>query len=207
VVLGSLSAGAAFIHFAVAPEHFREDFRFGLFFVGVATLQLAWGAAILSGESRTLYSGAAVGNALVLSVWAVSRTTGVPFGPDPWTPESIALLDGVATAYEAVIVAGSLYSLGEDSAIRPRRAAVKPGRRSGIIVYILPALAFLLGGGHDQGLGIVPHLDVHPGHHLFHLVFFGGASLIFVLYMAFLVWENGWPKFSWRLDPDAFERR
>jgi hypothetical protein len=207
VVLGSLSAGAAFIHFAVAPEHFREDFRFGLFFMVVATLQLAWGAAILSGESRTLYSGAAVGNALVLTVWAVSRTTGVPFGPNPWTPEGIALLDGVATAYEAVIVAGSLYLLGEGSAIRQPSAAVKPRPRSAIIVYVLPALTFFLGSSHDHGLGLVPRLDLHLGHHLFHLVFFGGASLIFALYVAFLVWENGWPKFSWRLDPHALERR
>ncbi len=175
--------------------------------MGVATLQLAWGAAILSGESRTLYSAAAVGNALVLSIWAVSRTFGVPFGPDPWTPEGIGLLDGVATVYEAVIVAGSLFSLGEDSAIRQRWAFVKPRPRSAIIVYVLPALAFFLGSGHDQGLGLVPHLDVHAGHHFVHFVFFGGASLLFALYMAFLVWDQGWPKFSWRLDPHTLERR
>jgi hypothetical protein len=206
VALGSLSAGAATIHFAVAPEHFREDFRFGLFFVVVATLQLAWGAAIVARDSRALYVGGGIGNAFVLGIWAVARTTGLPVGPEAWTPEPIGLLDGIATAYEAVLVAGSLYSITR-STIQEHWATVRLGSRSALIVYVIPALAFLLGGGHDHGLGIVPHLDVHLGHHFFHLVFFGGASLIFVLYVAFTVWENGWPKFSWRLDPDAFERR
>lgn len=206
MVLGSLSAAAATIHFAVAPEHFREDFRFGLFFVIVATLQLAWGAAVLARDSGTLYAGGAIGNAFVLGVWAVSRTTGLPLGPEVWTPEPIGLLDGMATSYEAVILAGSLYSFGR-SAIGEHEAPVRPGSRSAIVVYVLPALAFFLGSGHDHGLGLVPHLDLHLGHHFFHLVFFGGASLIFVLYVGFLVWENGWPKFSWRLDPRALERR
>ena len=205
MALGSLSAGAAVVHFSVAPEHFREDFWFGLFFVVVGTLQLAWGAAILAGESKRLYTGGAVGNAIVLGVWAVSRTTGLPFGPGAGTPEPIGLIDGVATAYEAVIVAGSLYSGGAGSAIR-RSAAVKPGRRSALVVYILPAFAFIM-GGHDHGLGVVPHLDMHLGHHFFHVVFFGGASLIFLIYVGFLVRENGWPRFSWRLDPTALERR
>ena len=206
MALGSLSAGAATIHFAVAPEHFREDFRFGLFFVVAATLQLGWGAAILARDSRALYIGGGIGNAFVLGVWALSRTTGLPVGPEVWTPEPIGLLDGIATAYEAVLVAGSLYSLAR-SPIRDHWEKVRLGSRSALIVYVIPALAFLLGGGHDHGLGIVPHLDVHLGHHFFHVVFFGGASLIFALYVAFTVWENGWPKFSWRLDPHALEQR
>ena len=206
MALGSLSAGAATIHFAVAPEHLREDFRFGLFFVVVATLQLAWGAVVIARDSRTLYAGGAIGNALVLGAWAVSRTIGLPFGPEAWIPEPIGLLDGIATAYEAVLVAGSLYSFGR-SPIREPGAAVQLPSRSAVIVYVVPALAFLLGGGHDHGLGIVPHLDVHLGHHFFHLVFFGGASLVFALYVAFMVRENGWPKFSWRLDPDGYDRR
>jgi hypothetical protein len=202
VALGSLSAGAAVVHFAVAPEHFREDFWFGLFFVVVGTLQLAWGASILAGESRGLYAGAAVGNAIVLGVWAVSRTTGLPFGPGAGTAEPVGLIDGVATAYEAVILAGSLYSVGGAPAIRQQWAAAKPGRRSALVVYMLPAFAFIM-GGHDHGLGLVPHLDAHLGHHFFHAVFFGGASIIFLIYVGFLVRENGWPKFSWRLDPTA----
>ncbi|MDP8955686.1 MAG: hypothetical protein M3N24_01810 [Actinomycetota bacterium] len=205
MALGSLSAGAALIHFAVAPEHFREEFRFGLFFVLVATFQLVWGAAILRGESRALHAAGAVGNAVVLGVWAVSRTTGLPVGPDAWTPEPIASIDGLATAYEAGVVAGSLYSFGALSGLRDRWAPVRVGRRSAVVVYLLPALAFLF-GGHGHGLGGGGHLDVHLGHHFFHLIFFGAASVVFAFYVAFLVWENGWPTFSWRLDPDAPDR-
>ena len=206
MALASLSAGTATIHFLVAPEHFREDFSSGLFFVVVATLQLAWGVAILAEESQKLYAGGAAGNAVVLGVWAVSRTMGLPFGPEAGTPEPVGLIDGLATAYEAIIVGGSLYSLEAVSAIRERWAAAQVKPRSAVVVYVLPVLAYLA-GGHDHGLGVVPHLDVHLSHHFFHLVFFGGASVVFAVYVAFLVRENGWPKFSWRLDPDGYERR
>ncbi len=206
MALASLSAGAATIHFLVAPEHFRDDFSSGLFFVVVATLQLAWGAAIIARDSRTLYAGGAAGNAIVLVVWAVSRTIGLPFGPEAGTPEPVGLIDGLATAYEAIIVGGSMYSLDAVSAVRERWAAPRVGHRSAVVVYVLPALAYLA-GGHDHGLGLVPHLDVHLSHHFFHLVFFGGASVIFAVHVAFLVWETGWPKFSWRLDPHALDRR
>ncbi|HEX2090712.1 MAG TPA: hypothetical protein VHI54_12445 [Actinomycetota bacterium] len=142
---------------------------------------------------------------MILAVWALSRTTGLPIGPVAWTPEPIGLLDSLATGYQAVVLAGSMYSFTR-SPIREFGAPLQPGSRSAIVVYVLPALAFLLGGGHDHGLGVVPHLDLHLGHHFFHLVFFGGASFIFALYVTFLVRDDGWPKFSWRLDPDAFER-
>ena len=175
----------------------------GLFFVLVATLQLAWGAAILVGGSKRLYAGGAVGNALVLGIWALSRTTGLPFGPDPGIPEPIGLMDGLATVYEAVVVGGSLHACSAAGFASPGRStAVTPGWGSAIVVYVLPGLGFLL-GGHDLGLGVVPHLDVHLGHHFFHLVFLGGACVVFALYVAFLVREDGWPRFSWRLDPDA----
>ena len=203
MALGSLSAGAAVVHFAVTPEHFRENVLFGLFFVVVATLQLAWGAAVIARESRSLYLGGAVGNALILGVWALSRTTGLPLGPDAGSPEPVGLLDGLATVYQAVVVGGSLHArFKPGSALSDRWAAVTPGWPSAIVVYALPALGFIV-GGHDHGLGVVPHVDVHLGHHFLHLVFFGGASIVFGLYVAFLVRESGPPRFSWRLDPEA----
>ena len=48
----------------------------------------------------------AAGNAAVVLVWAVSRTAGLPIGPEVWHPEAISALDVVATALEAGLVLG-----------------------------------------------------------------------------------------------------
>lgn len=204
MALGSLSAGAAVVHFVVAPEHFGEDVRFGLFFVIVATLQLAWGAAIIAGDSKALYVGGAGGNALVLAVWVASRTTGLPFGPHAGLPDPIGLLDGLASGYEAALVAGSLYALGRAGAVLPPRSTpLTPSLGSAVLVYVLPAAAFMAGGG-GHGPTVDPHF---LAHHLLHVAFIGGASVVFCLYVMFLVLENGWPTFSWRLRPDAPDAR
>ncbi len=207
MALGSLSAGAAVVHFAVAPDHFRQGLRFGAFFVVVATLQLASGAAIATRPSRTLYASAAIGNALVLAVWAVSRTTGLPIGPDAGIAEPIGAVDGLATLYEVILVAGSLYMLARGPGdVFEERMPARLGWPSAVAVYVLPALAVAF-GGHGHGPATVPHVDAHlVGHHFFHLVFIGAASLIFLVYVAFLVIENGRPTFSWRIRPDSGPR-
>jgi hypothetical protein len=52
-----------------------------------------------------------VGNGAMVAVWAVSRTAGLPIGPEPWTPEAIGALDVVATGLELFIVAVGAWSL------------------------------------------------------------------------------------------------
>lgn len=200
VALGSLSAGAAVVHFAVSPEHFGVGFLFGAFFAVVATLQLGWGAAIVTRPTRPLYVGGAIGNALVLGVWALSRTTGIPFGPEAGVAEPIGTADALASLYEVVIAGGSLYlAAGGEPAEGLTR--VRFGWPTAVAVYLLPALAVGF-GGHGHADSVAAEAGGHLlAHHFFHLVFIGGASLVFVVYVAFLILENGWPKFSWRIDP------
>ena len=167
----------------------------------VATLQLLWGAAILRGESRSLYGTAAVGNAAVLGIWAWSRTAGLPIGPSPGVPEPVAAIDALATAYETLIVAGCLYLMTRPSR-RPHPINAAPWPVSAVVALLLPVLAFSLGGdshGLEGTTGVHSHL---LAHHLLHLVFIGGAALMFCAYVAVLVLHEGWPTFSWRLDPN-----
>lgn len=93
------SAAAAGIHFAVAPEHFHEWWGFGTFFVVSGTAQLAW-AAFPSKD----WIGIA-GNALFVALWAVSRTHGLPFGPEAGTPEAVGPLDLASVLLELTAVA------------------------------------------------------------------------------------------------------
>jgi hypothetical protein len=105
------SAGAATIHFAVIAQHLEEYWLFGSFFIAVAIAQLAWAMLVLFRPSPAVYLAGMVGNAAVAATWAVSRTTGLPLGSEPGVPESVGTADSVATAFEVLIVAGTLLLL------------------------------------------------------------------------------------------------
>ena len=102
--LAALSAGAGVIHFAVSGGHFDVAWTHGAFFAVVAWLQLGWAAAVVLKPTRRLLLAGAVGNALVILTWAVSRIWGVPIGPDAWTPEPMSLADALASGFEAALV-------------------------------------------------------------------------------------------------------
>jgi hypothetical protein len=105
------SAGAAAIHFAVIEQHFAEYWLFGVFFVVVAVAQLGWVVAVVSNPTRMVYVVGALGNALIAVTWVVSRTTGVPFGPEAGEPEPVGIADVVSTALELTVVVGTLLLL------------------------------------------------------------------------------------------------
>lgn len=106
--VASASACAAAIHYAVIAEHFEEWWGFGLFFVLSAVAQLVWAVLVLTSRSRLLMWLGVVGNAAIVVLWIVTRTVGTLVGPEPATPEPIALADSVATAFEvAIVVAGT----------------------------------------------------------------------------------------------------
>ena len=48
-------------------------------------------------------------------------------------------------------------------------------------------------------------LAVPLPHHLFHIVFIGGATAVFWGWVALYVHGQGVPRFSWRLRPPPFE--
>jgi hypothetical protein len=136
-------AGAAVVHFAVVAEHLDEWWLTGLFFIVVALFQLAWALLVLLRPSSLVYLSGAVINALVVVTWIVSRTTGVPVGPEAGEPESIGFPDVLATAYEVLLVA-----LVVALVLRPQRRLqgwpATAGWLSGVTAATLSALALAL---------------------------------------------------------------
>ena len=115
LTLASLSAVAAGIHAWVAPDHYEEYALFGLFFGALGFAQAVWGAAVLRRPTRLLNVAGIVLSAGLLALWALSRTAGVPIGPEAWEAEPAGLLDVAAGIAElGVIVVATM-------AVRRRR--------------------------------------------------------------------------------------
>jgi hypothetical protein len=144
-VVALLSIGAAVIHFAVVSEHLDEWWLTGTFFLVLGIAQLLWALLVLGSPSPLLYLAGAVGNALVVVLWIVSRTNGVPVGPEAGEAEPIALPDTLATAFEIVLVVVLAALLSERARQPTSRLLGRPGARwaSAAVVAALTALALV----------------------------------------------------------------
>lgn len=94
--------GSAVIHAAVVPEHLTEWSAAGSFFVLLTTAELvvAGCLALVPRLHRLALLAAAAVSAGPLLLWFWSRSTGLPFGPEPGAPEAIGLADCAACLLE-----------------------------------------------------------------------------------------------------------
>ena len=111
VAAASGAGGSALIHFAVAPEHFAEWWGFGLFFVVCGEVQIGWVLLLGRFHSRRMPAIGVAGSVFLLLVWALSRTTGLPFGPTPGIPEPVSLPDLVSALLECLTAAACTWAL------------------------------------------------------------------------------------------------
>jgi hypothetical membrane protein len=168
-LVGAL-VGAAVIHVAVVPEHLTEWAAAGLFFIALAAAQLVVGVAVLVRPSRTVGVASIVVAAGPIVLWVVSRTVGLPLGPEPGVPEALGLSDLACAVLEAAAVAFALAlrsTEGADDAddadgpddMDATRARTVSAHRSGLVVAAMVAVTLvgvaangmLLLGGHVHG--------------------------------------------------------
>ena len=118
-----LSGAAAAVHLSVARLHFDEYWLFGVGFVVSGVLQLAWAVAVWrrNGDRRLVVAGLVL-QAGIAVVWVVSRTVGLPYGPEAGQPESVGPLDAQCTLDELLIVALGAVALHRASRPRPKLA-------------------------------------------------------------------------------------
>jgi hypothetical protein len=112
------SVVAAVVHAKVCPEHFGEATLYGVFFMTAALAQLGWAAIVWWQPRRSLLLAGVAGNVLVVALWALTRSVGIPLGPERGEVESVGLLDIVATVAEVGVVLTALLAL---SNLAPRR--------------------------------------------------------------------------------------
>lgn len=105
LVSASLAAGT--IHLAVVRDHLVEDSLSGIFFIALGIFQLGWAVLYARRPQVGPTVLALAVNALVLSIWLVTRTAGLPFGAHPGVAEPIGIADLFASAFELVLVIGT----------------------------------------------------------------------------------------------------
>lgn len=151
LIAAVLVFSSSVIHSVVIAEHFEEFWLFGVFFAVVTLAQAAWTVLVFGDplNRRVLFWGA-VGNALLIVVWAISRTVGVPFGPEPWTPEAIGVIDLLSKADElaaVILVVAVLTRLsGKWRTISPAHVRLAAMVSGPLFIYSLLSI----GGGHHH---------------------------------------------------------
>lgn len=161
-----LTAGAALIHVGVSADHFREWWAAGLFFLVSAAAQLGWAVWCWSRPSsrRVLLAGAG-GSAALALVWAVSRTSGLPFGPEAGVAEPVGVADAVCVALEvlsaglAVVAATAWAPVRRTAPSTPRRAAGLTGAVAALT--LVASGAAIAAPGHDHGTTDVAGAATH----------------------------------------------
>ena len=134
VVAALCSLGAATIHALAAPPHLNVYRPLGAAFLVAAFAQAVWPALVLARRSRPLLLAGIAGNTAVLAAWAVSRTMGLPVGPDAGVPEPVGALDLTASLFELALI-GSCAAL-----LKPKPgAAPRPVKRFAAIVTLVIA--------------------------------------------------------------------
>jgi hypothetical protein len=141
LLVGAL-VGSAAIHAAVVPEHLAEWSAAGLFFMVLTMWELAVAGMLLARlEERTMLLAAVLVSVLPLALWLVSRTVGLPFGPEPGEVEAIGLADCMACLLEiaSLVAAGLLLLRGR--ALRLRAPLSAHG--SALVVLVLLTVTLL----------------------------------------------------------------
>lgn len=136
LVAATLSVAGGAIHGLASPEHFSEWWGYGLFFLAATLAQVLFGLLLLTrgidtetGLSwdqvrRPLYLAGVLGNLAIMLLWVVTRTVGVPAGPEAGEVEAVGQLDAVSKVIEAllVLVLATLWWRSRDRADRPAPA-------------------------------------------------------------------------------------
>jgi hypothetical protein len=130
-------AGSAVIHAAVVPEHLAEWSAAGVFFVLLATAELAAAGLLFLPAAGSIAPLAAAAVSLgPLLLWLGSRTTGMPFGPEAGEPEAVGVADVAACLLEVLTLVLAVALLRAHPWTRRRGPATRHGWRLAFVSLV-----------------------------------------------------------------------
>jgi hypothetical protein len=144
LLLAGLAWATGIIHVEAAVGHTKESRLYVVLFVLLAIAQFAWGVFIFRSPAPALLVAGAVVSLGVVVFWALSRTTGVPFGPEPWKPEEVGPFDLIATADEVMLA----FLVGSRFWRRAPRALGATAGAAALALLLLSSLSIAGGSGH-----------------------------------------------------------
>ena len=130
-LVGAFAMSAGVIHGVALIQHLSENWRYIVFFAGVAPCQALWGIWLYRHpfERRLLVAGA-IANLVIVAIWALSRTTGIPVVPALRAPEGAGLLDLFATFDELAIAALAVAVMQPAGRVRARLAYLSAAQQA-----------------------------------------------------------------------------
>ncbi len=125
-----LSLATGVVHLLVSPDHLAEWWGYGFFFILAGLGQIAYGLVLfllpwLVDDTGAFFRGqvpgippvfawAAAGNSMIVALWLVTRTAGIPVGPQAGVVEPLDFVSVAVTVTE-VALAGLLVVLAQRS--------------------------------------------------------------------------------------------
>ena len=164
--------GSAVIHAAVVPEHLDEWSAAGSFFMLLTAAELAVAGWLCLGAKVPALLAAAALSAGPLLVWLWSRTSGLPFGPEPGEPEAIGMADVAACVLEVLTLVLALVLLRRVLGARPtgeqRSRSANPNGARLALVAIVAVTAVGLAGTPLTWFGVLVEGSSHASHDAGH---------------------------------------
>jgi hypothetical protein len=156
---GFASLGAGLVHFSVVREHLSEWWLYGVFFICLGTVQVLWAVLALARDRVPFFRLIMFVNVATLVLWTLTRTVGLPIGPEPGEAETIGTADVLAGVLEVMTVFALLLATRPVRTAEPRRstpAAVAMLTVGALAVSALtiPAIASTSAGEHTHAHGL-----------------------------------------------------
>ena len=150
-----LSLVAAGVHMLVTPEHFAAWWGYGMFFVVVANVEIALACLLVLHPSRWILRAGLWSTMATLLMYFVSRTSGIPLGPDSGMVEEVETLGLIATVAEAgmLVAFGAMLADRERSRTLTLLALVGAGLWVASLSGALTPSSAALEQGHEHGHG------------------------------------------------------
>ncbi len=129
----ALSLFAGYIHVAYVDSHLQEWWGYGAFFIAAANLQVLFAAVLVRWPRSWLPYAGIAGNLVIIGMYVITRTSGIPLGPHARVVEEAGATDWLTTAAQVGIVIALLAMLEG----RPRRWIINGLLLLGVLAWVL----------------------------------------------------------------------
>jgi hypothetical protein len=103
-LLGVFAIGAAVVHLVMVPAHAGEWMPEGIAFALTGWFQIAFAVTVVAKPTKRLLTVGLLANVAFIAAWAITRTAGMPFGPNSGIKETASLVDLTCVGLEAALV-------------------------------------------------------------------------------------------------------